>query len=309
VLARVGPPGPAVVVAAHLDTVFPDGTPLAPSRRGGRLLGPGIGDNSVAVAALVAIAGTLARSRKAPSTPVILAATVGEEGLGDLRGIRGVLDRAETVCVVALEGHGIDGVVHRGIASARLVVAATGPGGHSWRDRGTPSAVHALIAAGQAVLAAGAPAHVNIGMIAGGTSVNTIAPDARMEVDVRSTDDAEVDAAVVRIRAALASTSTTVALVGRRPGGGIPATHPLIEQVARARRAAGLGPAILDAASTDANAAYGRGIAAVTLGLTRGGGTHRVDEWIDIAPLEQGVAAATHLACALAGIPTPRRLP
>ncbi len=308
VLARFGPAGPALVVAAHLDTVFPRDTPLEPTRKGARLCGPGIGDNSVALATLVSIAGTLHQARQPLTTPVLLAATVCEEGLGDLRGIRGVLDREPAVAVIALEGHGIDGLVNRGVASARIIVSSSGPGGHSWGDRGTPSAIHGILEAGLAVLGIGGRANVNVGVIEGGTSVNTIARSARLEVDVRSLDDAEVDDAVARIRAAVARPSIEVELVGRRSGGGIAADHPLVEQVQRARCAVGLGPATLDAASTDANAAYGRGLPAVAIGLTRGGAAHTADEWIDLAALRHGVAAATHLVRALAGASASRRV-
>jgi tripeptide aminopeptidase len=119
VLARIGGPGPAIVVAAHLDTVFAAGTPLDVRRTRGRLHGPGIGDNAVATAALIGLGRTIARSRRAPRRPILLAATVGEEGLGDLAGIRAVLDAHEASLVIALEGHGVDSVVVAGIASAR----------------------------------------------------------------------------------------------------------------------------------------------------------------------------------------------
>src|SRR5207245_9348308 len=120
-----------------------------------------------------------ARARRPPSRPVLLAATVGEEGLGDLRGIRAILDEHPVSIVLALEGHGVDSVVTVGIASARYVVTYRGPGGHSWRDRDRPSAVHALFAAGCAAVAEGAPAHVHLGVVQGGLSVTSVASEAR----------------------------------------------------------------------------------------------------------------------------------
>ena len=204
-LARVGPAGPAIVVAAHLDTVFPADTPLEPRRDRGRLHGPGIGDNCVAVATLIELGRHLARVRRAPRGAVLLAATVGEEGLGDLRGIRAVLDAHPASAVIALEGHGLDSVVTAGIASARYVVTYRGPGGHSWRDRDRPSALHVLFDTGRAAIAEGAPAHVNIGVVSGGLSVNSIAGEARMEIDIRAETDDVVDRACARIEHVLAA--------------------------------------------------------------------------------------------------------
>lgn len=312
VLARVGGEGPALVVAAHLDTVFPAGTVCEPRRERGRLYGPGIGDNCVAVATLIDLGRLLARARRSPSLPVLLAATVGEEGLGDLRGIRAILDEHPVSIVLALEGHGVDSVVTVGIASARYVVTYRGPGGHSWRDRDRPSAVHALFAAGCAAVAEGAPAHVNLGVVQGGLSVNSVASEARMEIDVRAETDDVVDEACERIEQALRSVprgiEADLVQAGRRPGGRLPTGHPLLREVRRARTRAGLGPAREDAASTDANAALARDIPAITLGLTRGAGIHREDEWIELAPLSGGAATVFHLVHRLAGLPTPRGL-
>jgi acetylornithine deacetylase/succinyl-diaminopimelate desuccinylase-like protein len=312
VLARVGGDGPAVVVAAHLDTVFPAGTACEPRRERGRLYGPGIGDNCVALATLIDLGRLLARARRAPAMPVLLVATVGEEGLGDLRGIRAVLDGHDVSAVVALEGHGVDSVVTVGIASARYVVTYRGPGGHSWRDRDRPSAVHALFEAGRAAVAEGAPAHVNVGVVQGGLSVNSIASEARMEIDVRAETDDVVDAACDRIEHALHQVprgiDADIVQAGRRPGGRLPPGHALLREVRRARTRAGLNPAREDAASTDANAALARAIPAITLGLTRGAGIHREDEWIELAPLQGGAATVFHLVHRLAGLPAPRGL-
>ena len=312
VLARVGPAGPAIVVAAHIDTVFPAGTPLEPRRDRGRLYGPGIGDNCVAVATLIELGRHLALARKAPSTAVLLAATVGEEGLGDLCGIRAVLDTNPASAVIALEGHGIDSIVTAGIASARYIVTYRGPGGHSWRDRDRSSAIHVLLDTGRAAISEGAPAHVNIGVVSGGLSVNSIAGEARMEIDIRAETDDVVERACARIEQVLAAVprgiDPEIVRAGRRPGGQIATAHPLLCEVRRARTRAGLPPAREDSASTDANEALGRGIPAVTLGLTRGAAIHRTDEWIELAPLVAGVATVVHLVHHLAGLPAPRGL-
>ncbi len=303
-LARVGGAGPAIVVAAHLDTVFPAGTPLEPVREGDVLRGPGIGDNAIALAALLSLARDLAGG-PAPGRPVLLAATVGEEGLGDLRGVRALLDAEDTACLIALEGHGVDSLTTGGVASARIAARYTGPGGHSWSDRGRPSAVHALVGAAAAALAVAPPAQANIGVVEGGIAVNAIAGDARLELDLRSDDDRVVEAAQARARAALAAVpdgiEAHVECVGRRPGGQLEADHPLLLAAREARERAGLPAATEETASTDANAALGRGIPALALGISRGGGTHRPDEWIELPPAAGGIEAARLLVRALAG--------
>jgi acetylornithine deacetylase/succinyl-diaminopimelate desuccinylase-like protein len=311
VIARFGPEGePAAVVAAHLDTVFPAGTPLEPRRSAGALHGPGIGDDCLGLAALVHLAARLADGA-APVHPVVLAATVGEEGLGDLRGARALLQACACDAFVALEGHGRDTVQTAGIGSARFRARFTGPGGHSWGDRGAPSAVHALLAAGAEAIAAAGSAHINVGVVGGGTSVNTIAAEAVAEIDLRAGDDAGLEATRDRVVAALrAATPAAVELVieplGRRPVGVTPAGHPLVQAARAARRAAGLPPADENASSTDANAALGRGLPAICLGLTHGANAHRPDESVELAPLAAGLAAVEALVDALGrGLPQP----
>jgi acetylornithine deacetylase/succinyl-diaminopimelate desuccinylase-like protein len=299
VVARFGPPdGPAAVVAAHLDTVFGPEVDVTPARDGDVLRGPGIGDDSLAVAALVHTARRLAA--RAPAHPVVLAATVGEEGLGDLRGARAVLDAVACDAFVALEGHGIESIQTAGIASARLVAVASGPGGHSWGDRGRPSAVHALVRGLHDALDAAGDGHVNVGVIRGGTSINTIAPAAEAEIDLRDADDAALDRRVGAVERALLGHGLEVRHVGRRPGGRTPDDHPLIAAARAARRAGALPAAEENASSTDANAALGRGIPAICVSLTKGAGAHTLDEHIELAPLAGGVAALDALVDALA---------
>jgi len=302
VLAAFGPAAaadrPAAIVAAHLDTVFAAGTPLRPRREGDRLLGPGIGDDSLAVAALVHLARRLRAAP--PARPVVLAATVGEEGLGDLRGARAVLDAVACDAFVALEGHGLETIQIAGIASARLVATATGPGGHSWGDRGTPSAVHVLVEALHDAIQAAEPGHVNVGVVRGGTSINTIAASAEAEIDLRDVDDAALDRRRDAVEAALRRHGVAVARVGRRPGGATPADHPLVAAARAARAAAGLPAADETASSTDANAAMGRGVPAVCVSLTHGEGAHTLDERIELGPLPAGLAAVEALTDALA---------
>jgi acetylornithine deacetylase/succinyl-diaminopimelate desuccinylase-like protein len=294
-IVRFGPAdGPAAIVAAHLDTVFDASTELHPTRDGNRLRGPGIGDDSLAVAALVHLAKRLA-ARPAPAHPVVLAATVGEEGLGDLCGARALLDGVACDAFVALEGHGLDAVQVSGIGSARLIATAAGPGGHSWSDRGRPSAVHTLVDGLHRALAAATAddprAHVNVGVIRGGTSINTIAATAEAEIDLRDADDAALERRTTLVQDALAAAGLTVRRVGRRPGGATDPGHPLVVAARAARAAAGLRPADETASSTDANAAMGRGIPAVCVSLTNGAGAHTRDEHVELEPLPGGLRA------------------
>jgi tripeptide aminopeptidase len=301
IAAPDGREGPnAVVFAAHLDTVFAAGTEIAFEEGDGRLAAPGVGDNSLAVAALLHLARHL-RGREL-SRPVVLAATVGEEGLGDLRGAKALLDDVDAGAFVAVEGQMLDALKTAGVGSIRLRVTVRGPGGHPWSDRGTPSAVHGLVdlLAGALGEAHAADVVLNVGVVRGGTVINAIAAEASAELDLRAEDDGALRGAAARIEEVLAwspeGLEVTVEPLGRRPGGRVAPDHPLVEAARRARERAGLPPAEEGASSTDANAAYGRGIAAITVGVTTGGNAHRLDEYIDLGPVAKGLAALEALA-------------
>jgi tripeptide aminopeptidase len=302
VLAAFGPEGPAIVFAAHLDTVFPAGTDLTVTRDGERLRGPGIGDNSLGLAAVAHLARRLAAHP--PRQRVVLAGTVGEEGLGDLRGAKALVQTLACRQFVAVEGHGRDAIKIGGIASRRFRATFTGPGGHPWADRGAPSAVHAMLTAGARAVAEARDAVLNVGTASGGSGINVIAAEAALEVDLRAETDAAADAARERVQHALrdASEGIDVAFeqLGRRPGGRVADDDPLLEAARAARRDAGLDAAEEDLSSTDANAAHGRGIPAITVGMTHGRHAHRLDEEIELAPLEGGVRALDSLAGRLA---------
>jgi len=298
VVARVGGDGPAIALVAHLDTVFPDLTKIPIVRDGVRLMGPGIGDNALGIAAMLHVARTLVETP--PTRPVLLVATVGEEGLGDLSGVTALLDTEQIRALIAVEGHGIDCLAVGGIASIRLRAEFSGPGGHSWSDRGRGSAVHALIEAGERALSAAPPAAFNIGVIEGGTTVNAIAQSATMVIDIRHGDPKVVSAAHARVERALATAlpagvSVEVTVVGNRPGGSNRSNDPLLEAARAARATVGLGPAEEIFASTDANAAFARAIPAVGIGITRGDFAHREDEWIAVPPIALGVASLLEL--------------
>lgn len=298
VVARLGGPGPALALCAHLDTVFPGLTAVDVRRDGARLVAPGIGDNALGLAALLHVARVLVQ--EPPVTPVLLAATVGEEGLGDLRGVTALLDREPVRALIAIEGHGVDSLAVGGIVSVRLRADFVGPGGHSWSDRGRGSAVHALVAAGDRVLTAARPAALNIGVIEGGTAVNALAEHASMLIDIRHGDPRVVDAAHARVRRALTVSlpdeiTVEIHQVGNRPGGANRPNEALVAAAHTARAHVGLGLAAEHLASTDANAALARGIPAIGVGISRGEHAHRVDEWIAVPPIGLGVAGLVEL--------------
>ena len=293
--------GGAVVLAAHLDTVFPEDLPHDVREESGRLLGPGVGDDSVAVAALSAVGTMVATS---PGGPVWLLATVGEEGLGNLRGIIGALDDpvVPTAALVAVEGNYLGRVSAVGVGSIRWHVEVTAAGGHAWEAADAPSAVHVaadLIAGIRRLSADGARTAVNIGRIGGGEAINARARSCWFEVDIRADRPEALAELESRARAIVASVAiegvgVQLADLGRRPAGSLDVSHPLVRAAAGALEEAGIRPAFL-ATSTDANAAHARGIPAVAVGITTGGGEHTPQEWIDIAPIADGlsVLAAT----------------
>jgi tripeptide aminopeptidase len=305
VIARLGPEGEdAVAFAAHLDTVFAAGTEIRFEESDGRLAAPGVGDNSIAVAALLHLArhlkdGPLAR-------PVALVATVGEEGLGDLRGAKALLDELPVGAFVAVEGQMLHAIKTAAVGSVRLRVTVRGPGGHPWSDRGTPSAAHGLVDALSGALAEAHNAGIvlNVGTMRGGTVINAIADEAVAELDLRAEDDGLLQATAKRVQEVVGwapdGLETTVEALGRRPGGRVARDHPLVAAARRARERAGLPPAEEGASSTDANAAYGRGIPAITVGVTTGGHAHRLDEYIDLEPIASGLVALEALAEELA---------
>jgi tripeptide aminopeptidase len=300
-LLRAGSPGPTTLVAAHLDTVFPRATPLQVRRTKQRLYGPGIGDNCVAVAAMLSVAAAMRHLQPMPPGRVIFAANVGEEGLGNLCGIRALLDtwQGQVDTVIAVEGHGIDEARTTGIGSTRLEVTFTGPGGHSWGAFGTPSAIHALGSAIHQIARLHVPQDpkttFNVGIVEGGGSVNTIAPRATMLVDLRSVDPAQLvhlEDRVARLLQAVqqdTGVQVTSRIVGQRPAAALATDHPLCRGINDIRTYLHLQPAVFSAASTDANLPLSLGIPAVCLGITRGALAHTVQEYIDTTPVGGGL--------------------
>lgn len=297
-----GGTGPGLLVCAHLDTVFPAAVAHVVSTEPSRLTGPSVGDDSVGVASLSAVASLLPPDRgPGLAGPVWLVATVGEEGTGNLAGIRYALGNAPApvAAVIAIEGNYLGRVVITGVGSVRWRVRYHGPGGHAWERSQAPSAVHA--AAGACSLlaelnVAGARCSVNIGMIGGGEAINARAREAWFEVDLRAGSGPALTSLVERARAIVSAAdgqlSVDIDELGSRPAGGVGESSPLVRAAVAAHERAGV-PFEFGSASTDANAAYAAGIPAVALGVTRGQGEHTPEEWIETAPVVDGLTVLT----------------
>ena len=272
---------PALLLMAHVDTVFAEVESIDVVRSGQELIGAGVGDNAAAVMAVI---WSLSAMGSVPKG-LAVAFTVGEEGLGNLRGALHACRSLRPAMAIAVEGHGLDEVVTEHVGSARARLAVHGPGGHSWSDRGTPSAIHALLPIGARLAAAGA----NVGRISGGGAVNAIAAEAELLVERRALDQdalAAFEEEVLRLRVE-EPLQLECEIVGRRPAGWVERDHPFVRTVLAARRPLGLSDGF-GSGSTDANAAAALGIPAVSLGCTRGSGMHTLGERIELEPLELG---------------------
>ena len=313
----------ALLVSAHTDTVFPPETDLRVRRlANGLLRGPGIGDNSTGVAGLLALAQTLTRLPPPPAD-IWLAANSMEEGMGDLRGMRRVVDRLDNGgaaarkgrgrlgAVIVLEGMGLGRIVHQALGVRRYRTSAIAPGGHSWSDFGAASAVHGLVSVAEEIVKTQAPqtprTTFNIGRIGGGTSINTIAQEAWMELDLRSAApqtliwlDEQVQRIIERRARAHRDRGDGLTLrhelIGHRPAGELSFQHPLVQAARAILRELGIEER-RDAriSSTDANVPLSRDIPAVCVGLTDGGDVHRLNEWINPLPLEKGMRQLLYL--------------
>lgn len=292
---------PTVAVAAHLDTVFPDVEEIVVRREDGWLAAPGIGDNSAGVGALVCLARHLP---KRGIGRVLLVATVGEEGNGDLRGVRRLIDdRGDGIdAFLAVEGAMGDKLVTGAVGAERLRVTVRGPGGHSWGRAGTPSALEGaarLVADLYDLPLATSPrTTLNVGTFRSGHSVNSIAPEAVFDVDLRSLGQEELTelrAAAVAAAAArfpdVGPLFVEVEGIGSRPAGRVPRDHPLLRHARAAREAVGLPPAEEVSSSTDANIPLSRGIPATCLGVGTGEDAHKLSERLRIEGLDRCFAA------------------
>ncbi len=316
---------PRVVVSAHLDTVFPEGTDVRVRQEGSRLYAPGISDNTSGVASITALAIALNAARIETEGTVYFVATVGEEGEGNLRGVRHLFTKGEfssgVNAFVSLDGPGVERITHRALGSRRYRVKINGPGGHSWGDFGIVNPVHALGRAVARFAAYPAPlaprTSYNIGVIEGGSSINVIPEHASMSVDMRSISNEEIDKLesylrrVVEIavreensQRAMSGTSLTYDFdrVGDRPSGETAASSKIVQTAIECSRALGIDTR-LDCSSTDSNIPISLGIPAITIGA--GGmssNCHSLAEWYDPAGRELGLKRLLLLTVALAGL-------
>jgi tripeptide aminopeptidase len=305
-----------VVIGAHLDTVFPAPTPLHLRRRGRITYLPGISDNGSGLAAALWAVRAAKEAGLEFRRPLIVVGNVGEEGEGNLRGIRHLFNAPpweDRLCdFIAIDGAGLQRITHQALGSKRYRVRMLGPGGHSWADFGRPNPVHALGAAIHAFTATGAPARegtsFNVGVIHGGISVNAIPAEASMEVDLRATTPGNLDELDQRLRRAISeaaglhSVEVKLEVMGERPSGVTPAAAPLVQAAMEVTRWFGVEPH-LDVGSTDANIPMSLGIPAIAIGAGGNcGNVHTPEEWFDPAQRDLGLQRLLGLIVVTAGL-------
>jgi acetylornithine deacetylase/succinyl-diaminopimelate desuccinylase-like protein len=315
-------PNPNLIVSAHLDTVFPEGTDVQVKREGRRFLAPGIADDSCGVMSLVALAQTLNAAQIETQGTIYFVATVGEEGEGNLRGVRYLFTEGEfktgVDAFISLDGPGVERITNRALGSRRYRITMNGPGGHSWGDFGVVNPVHALGRAIARFASYSAPisprTSYNIGIIEGGQSVNSIPESASMTVDMRSTSHDEIDKLEAYLRRvielavreensqrALSGTTLSYSIdaAGNRPSGETPIDSQIVQTAIECSRALGIEPR-LDCSSTDSNIPISLNIPAITIGS--GGisnNCHTLTEWYDPAGRELGLKRLLLLTVAL----------
>ena len=290
----------SLVVSAHTDTVFPLETDLTIKRDSNRIFGPGIGDNSLGVAGLFGLIWELDHRGINLPGDLWLVANVGEEGLGDLVGMKEIVARfgKSPIGYVVLEGLGFGRLYNRGLGVRRYKISVETPGGHSWVDFGTPSAIHELSGTINQILDLRLPARkrttVNVGKICGGVSVNTIAPFAYLELDLRSENNRALASIDRKVRdlirfAERPGVHFEIEVIGNRPFGEIPVDHPLVQVGIKALSAQGCSADLL-IGSTDANVPLSMGIPSICIGLANGGGAHTIDEYMELELLPKGLS-------------------
>jgi acetylornithine deacetylase/succinyl-diaminopimelate desuccinylase-like protein len=313
-----------VLVTAHLDTVFPVGTDVHVKRDGERMVAPGISDNGTGLAALVALARAMRVAKVQPQRTILFAANVGEEGEGNLRGMRALIDayRAKLKAVVVMDGSGTDHVTTKALASRRLEVTVTGPGGHSWSDFGMVNPINALARGAVRFINTKVPAtprtSFNLGQIEGGTSVNSIPHEAKLKVDMRSEAEEEIAKLEAALRECVAAgvrdenenardrskgkLEWTVELIGSRPGGELAGDSALLGALRTADAAVG-NESRIERSSTDANVPLSQGIDAIAIGAGgNGGGAHSLEEWYEPAGREMGLQRVLLTVLGVAGV-------
>src|ERR1700688_4959178 len=317
-----------VMLTAHLDTVFPAGTDVHVKREGARLLAPGISDNGTGLAALVALSKAFREAKIKTTKTILFVADVGEEGEGNLRGMRALVEsyKKRLKCVLALDGSATEYVTTAALASRRVEITIAGPGGHSWSDFGAPNPIHALGRGIARFVTARVPesprTSFNIGEIAGGTSVNSIPSSAHMKVDLRSESESELAAletllrdavkagideemSAARERGMAGSTNLLnlkISVLGVRPAVELAEDSPLLAALLAADNQLG-NRSRRERSSTDANIPLSLGMPAISIGAGgRSGGAHTLDEWYDPAGRELGLQRVALTVLGVAGL-------
>lgn len=314
-----------VILAAHLDTIFAAGTEIRLAGTDGRWTAPGIADNARGLAVLLAVARALRRAGVATRHPVVFAATVGEEGPGDLRGVRHLFRDGSpwrrAKAFIALDGSGCRRVVSAALAVRRLRALVSGAGGHTWADWGRPNPLHALGSAVAELAAMPLPdppaSSLHVGRMGGGTAVNSIPAEAWLELDIRSEDEetaAElerrarrmlehgVDRANAGRRRGEPKLELRTERTGHRPGGRTPPDAEVLLAAEAATRFVGRRPERV-ASSTDANVPMALGVPAVALGAGGDSGEiHTTAEWYSNDGGPDGAERALLILLAVAGV-------
>jgi tripeptide aminopeptidase len=313
---------PKLVVSAHLDTVFPEGTDVSIKEKDGIIVAPGIGDDSRGLAALLSLIKSLNENGIATVGDLMFVGTVGEEELGNLRGVKALFrDHADIDGFISIDSLGVTNVINQATGSHRYEMTFKGPGGHSFQEFGLPSAIHAMGRAVAKIADLQTPSDpkttFTVGTVRGGTSVNAIAAEAKMAVDMRSNSTEEllkleallldlVKQAVVEENARWKSDklSVEIKLIGDRPAGIVAMDSPIVQAAQRAVTRIARGPRVTFAgSSTDSNLAMSLGIPAVTIGGGgEGGNWHSRNEWYKPVDGWLGPQSALLTTLVLAGL-------
>ncbi|MBI3940844.1 MAG: M20/M25/M40 family metallo-hydrolase [Acidobacteria bacterium] len=318
---------PMLTVAAHLDTVFPEAAEIKVKREGTRLMAPGVGDNARGLAVLLALIRALDEARIQTTRDILFVGNVGEEGRGDLRGVRYLFQqgpyRQKIGMFVSIDGTGNEGITNGALGSKRFRIAFKGPGGHSYGAFGLVNPAFALGNAMAKFAKMRTPktpkTTFNVGIVGGGTSVNSIPSESWMEIDLRSESPRQLNQLVEkslaimrqaaeeenRVRSTLeGKIELDIQLIGDRPSGETPAGAPMVRLAGASLKAHGIQP-VYRIGSTDANIPIGMGIPAITIGSGgKGGRGHSPDEWIDVekATSVKGIQVVLTILLSLAGL-------
>jgi len=317
-----------VMLTAHMDTVFPAGTTVNVKREGNRLLAPGISDNGTGLAAMVVVARSFHEMKIRTKNTILFVADVGEEGEGNLRGMRALVDayKKHLKYVIAIDGSATEYITTAALASRRIEITLSGPGGHSWSDFGVPNPIHALGRGIARFVSARVPesprTSFNVGEIEGGSSVNSIPSRVQMKVDLRSESEAELaklesflresiqsgideEMSAARDRGMAGNASMLdlkINVLGVRPAGELPENSPLLAAVLAADTRLG-NRSRRERSSTDANIPLSVGIPAISLGAGgRSGGAHTLEEWYEPTNRELGLQRVALTVLAVAGL-------